>query len=142
MTHSSTPESRPDLRALYRAKFEAAIHQDMEALHEINNQIFYAKLDPADPDYEWKLAHHKAYERECAAERKAKKVIEKTGKPFCLDDSLIAIGDAINCAVEIFERYPCPKHAADLLGLIECRNLLYESETAVDLGPAPGEDEG
>ncbi len=140
MTHSKTAESRPDMRALYRARFDAVLHQDIEALHEIDNRIFYAKLDPADPEYTEKLARHKAYEREYAAERKAKMVIEKTGKPFCFGDSLNAIDDAIGSAVEIFEYYPCPQHAADLLGLIECRNLLYLSNEEVDLGPVLGEE--
>ena len=141
MAYTNKPKSRPGLCALYRAKIDAIIRQDIEALHEINNRIFYATLDPTDPEYAEKLARHKAYERELAAERKAKTVIEKTGKPFCFEDSLNAIEDAIESAVGSFERYPCPQHAADLLGLIECRSLLYESDAAADLGPALGEDD-
>ena len=130
MTHLNKNEnhsSRRDLNALFIAKIKAVANGDLEALHDINNELFFARLDPADPEYEEKLARHEKDEREYRAERRAKKVIGKSGKPLSFWDSLSAIDEVIDHAVCIFERYPCPQHAADLLGLIECRDLLMDA---------------
>ena len=142
MTHTNKNENlsgRPDLNALFLAKIKAVASGDLEALHDISNKIFFARLDPADPEYEEKLARHEKNEREYRAERWAQRVIGKSGKPLDFWDSLSAIDDAVDQAVDVFERYPCPQHAADLLGLIECRNLLMDAHMETDICPAEEE---
>ena len=139
MAHCNKPNNDAEMRDLFIAKLNAVSRGDIDALHAINNKIFFARLDPSDPEYADKLARHEKHEREWRAEQKAKKVIEETDRPFCFEDSLNAIDDVIESAVETFERYPCPQHAADLLGLIECRTLLFAEH--LETGIAPDEEE-
>ncbi len=117
------------LNSLFSAQVEAMKKGDFKTVFDINDKMFYAKLDPNDPDYAEKVRQHHKSVRERNAMLQAQKVINATGQSLCFEDHLAAINDAIDRAVESFEHTPCPKHAADLLGLHECRYLLLEANT-------------
>ena len=140
LNQNTMPKRRRNLQALYNARLEALKRGDVKALQAIEDKIFYAKLNPADPDYERKVALHKKHMRIQNATNRANEVIAATKEPLTFSDSFFAINDAIDKAVATFERVPCPKHAADLLGLINCRNLLLESDIE-EIDEAPEEDD-
>ena len=139
MNQHNPNEANDTLRDLYRARMEAIRKGDLKALIKINDMIFFASLDPADPEYQEKLDWHVRNVRLRNAENSAKKVIEATGSPMAFDDKLIAINGAIDRALDAFEHIPCPKHAADLLGLIECWDLLFDANITVMDEPTDGE---
>ena len=114
---------------LCKEKFEALKKGDLRAFQDADDMISYVKLDPADPEYEKKLRAIYKRVRFSKLISKAEAVIQKTGKPMCFEDAHTAISDAIDAAAECFARTPCPKHAAALLGLIDCRNALIEVNT-------------
>ena len=122
------------LALIFGEKPEAIRKGDLETLREIEDRFFYASLDPDSPDYEEKVADHKRRRHIRDAARLAEKVIESTGEAMSFIDKLNAINDAVDRAVESFDQISCPKHAADLLGLIACQDLLLESEPIIDLG--------
>ena len=68
-------------------------------------------------------------------------MIEATGKPLNFDDKVVAVDVAIDQAVEAFDHIPCPKHAANLLGLIACWEMLYDVNTVESDEPVLGEDD-
>ena len=133
--------NRSSERDLFVEKLDAMRRGDLEALHVINDRITLSKLDPADPEYESKLEWHRRNVHLRKAEAKAKKVIEATGKPLNFDDKVVAVDVAIDQAVEAFDRIPCPKHAANLLGLIACWEMLYDVNTVESDEPVLGEDD-
>ena len=112
------------LKELLEAKIDAIRKGDIGKAWAIDDMLFYSRLDPADPDRKEKVLRHRKDMRMRKALYQAQKVIDVTGKPLNFDDKYIAINEAIDAAVERFEDAPCPKHAADLLGLEECLNLL------------------
>ena len=112
------------LKELYAARIDAMSKGDIGKMWAVDDMIFYARLDPADPDREEKVLRHRKGMRRQKALYQAQKVIDVTGKPLNFDDKYTAIIEAMDAAVERFEQAPCPKHAADLLGLEECLNLL------------------
>ena len=140
MNKGNTGAPERDLSNLYLAKMEAIRNGDLDALHVINDRIFLARLDPADPEYESRLEWHRRNVHLRKAEAKAKKVIAATGKPLSFDDKVVAIDEAIDQAVDAFDRAPCPKHAASLLGLIDCWSMLYDANTTESEEPVLGED--
>ena len=139
MNQSNPTTTKFSVRDLYQARMDAIRKGDLKALMKLNDMIFFASLDPADPEYQEKLEWHTRNVRLRNAENKAKEVIEATGSPMTFDDKLIAINGAIDKALDAFEHIPCAKHAADLLGLIECWDLLFDANTTVMDEPAGGE---
>ena len=112
------------LKKLLEARIDAFRKGDIVKLWAIEDMLFYARLDPDDPDREEKVLSHKKAMHQQKVLWQAQKTIDVTGKPLNFNDKFIAISEAIDAAVERFEETPCPKHAADLLGLEECRSLL------------------
>ncbi|MBQ3704475.1 MAG: hypothetical protein II885_17235 [Oscillospiraceae bacterium] len=137
-----TPERKAKLlEALFLTRLLATEDGDREAVAVINDMITMVTLDKAKPDYKNKLQaiRNRLNKREAIC--RAEKVIQATGRPLCFDDAYNAISQAIDSAVDYFNRAPCAKHAADLLGLIRCQDLLIESEPNVDEGTADRKDD-
>ena len=130
MLHTLSPEIKNlTIAILCKEKFEALKKGDLRAFHEADDLIRYVKLDPSDPRHDEKLRALYQRMRFRKLVSQAEEVISGTGKPMCFEDAHTAISDAINAAAERFEHTPCPKHAAALLGLIDCRNALIEVNT-------------
>ncbi len=137
-----TPERKERLlEALFLTRLLATEDGDREAVAVINDMITVVTLDKAKPDFKDKLQAIRNRLRRREAIYRAEKVIQATGRPLCFDDAYNAISQAIDSAVDCFNRTPCTKHAADLLGLIRCRDLLIESEPNVDEGTANRKDD-
>ncbi len=135
-----TPERKVKLlEALFLTKLIATEDGDHKAVAIINDMITVVTLDKTKPDYKNKLQAIRNHLNSREAIFRADKVIRATGKPLCFDDAYNAISQAIDSAVERFNGTPCAKHAADLLGLIRCQDLLIESEPIVDEGSADEE---
>ena len=136
MTDRNDKQARENLLTrLFGEKMEAIRKGDLEKLREIEERMFYAGLDFNDPDYAEKVAAHQRNRRIRDAGRRAEQVMEATGEAMSFTDRLNAINEVVDRAVESFEQMPCPKCAADLLGLIACRDLLLESEPIITLDP-------
>ena len=130
MLHTLDPEIKNlTIAILCKEKFEALKKGDLRAFHEVDDLIRYVKLDPSDPRHDEKLRvlYQRMHFRKLVSQ--AEEVISGTGKPMSFEDAHTAISDAIDAATEAFECMPCPKHAAALLGLIDCRNALIEVNT-------------
>ena len=130
MLHTLSPEIKDMiLSILCRDKVDSLKKGDFKAFQEASELISFVKLDPADPEYKQKLRAIYSRLRFRKLVTRAEEVIQRTGKPIGFEDARTAISDAIDAAAERFERTPCPKHAADLLGLIDCRNCLIDANT-------------
>lgn len=130
MKHTMNSENKKQLLTyLYKAQIESLQNGDIKAHRAAKNAFDYFKLDPADPKYSEKLGRLHKRVRFQNLVSLAEEVVKGTGNPMCFEDAHTAISDAIDAAAERFEHTPCPKHAAALLGLIDCRNALIEINT-------------
>lgn len=132
MQNTISPNRKKELiKFLFNAKLEELKKGNIKAVQTLDDAIHFASLDPADPEYAEKLLGLRKRMRLYELITKAEEVIKATGDPLCFDDAYTAIREVIESAAASFAGKPCPKHAADLLGLIRCRDLLLGSEPIV-----------
>ena len=125
---NSAAKKQCETRKLYEQKIEAVREGNLEAEWAIDDKLFYAQLDPDDPNYEYEVREHQKDIRLRNGMMHALAVLQANGQPLTEADIFFAIDEAVDAALKRFEHIACPKHAADLLGLVKCQSLFVQSQ--------------
>ena len=137
-----TPEGKERfLMALDAVGTIASLQGDFVAIRIIMDLKSLVEPDCSYKDYTRKLQAIEGRMKLYDAVGRAREMIRASGKPVSFAEICRAISDAVDRAVKAFEEKPCPRRAADLLGMVECQNLLLKARVHEDEVTGCGEDD-